>query len=183
MNLPILVLAIAFYAGVCWATLRHFRRVHAIPGALAALSIVWAGAFLAQIIALWPSRDLPPTAAIALPLLLIAITLWGWTVKSSRGAGLSLAFSLDLPTRLLECGPYRFVRHPFYTSYLLNWLALSLATLQWWVVAPSAAAVAIVVFAARSEEAKFANSDLADRYAAYQARTGMFFPRLRSTTA
>ena len=34
----------------------------------------------------------------------------------------------DTPASLNQSGPYRFVRHPFYTSYSLTWLAAAVAT-------------------------------------------------------
>jgi protein-S-isoprenylcysteine O-methyltransferase Ste14 len=54
-----------------------------------------------------------------------------------------------------------------------------LATLAWWVAVPSVAAIGLYVIAARREERKFAASPLAEAYATYRARTGMFVPSLR----
>ena len=182
MNTALLALAIVAYLAHCWAAFAHFRYVGGIPWPLAALSGVWAVAFAAQVAALWPGRALAPTAWLAAPLFVAALGLWAWTIASSRAAGLTAAFTRDTPERLLERGPYRFVRHPFYTSYALNWLAGSLATWRWWVVVPSVLACAILVVAARAEERKFARSALAGDYAAYRARTGSFLPRLRRPT-
>ncbi|MBL8834627.1 MAG: isoprenylcysteine carboxylmethyltransferase family protein [Alphaproteobacteria bacterium] len=179
MNVVLLALATASYAAHCWSAVGHFRYVDGVPYALMALSTVWAAAFAAQAAALWPGRALAPTAWLALPFFLAALLLWLWTVRASRRARLSVAFSRDTPTRLLDAGPYRLIRHPFYTGYALNWFAGCVATWHWWVIAPSVAAAVMLAIAARSEERKFARSPLAADYAAYRARTGMFLPRLR----
>lgn len=177
MNIALLALAILSYALHCWSALGHFRYVDGVPAALIALSTIWAVAFVAQAAALWPGRPLAPTAWLALPLFVATLALWLWTVRASRRARLSVAFSRDAPTRLLAAGPYRFVRHPFYTGYTLNWLAGCVATWRWWVIVPSIVAAAMLVVAARVEERKFARSALAADYAAYRTRTGMFLPR------
>ncbi len=179
MNLILLSFATISYAAHCWSAAGHFRYVDGIPYALMALSATWAVAFAAQAVALWPGRALAPTASLAVPLFVAALALWLWTVRASRRARLSIAFSRDMPTRLLDAGPYRFVRHPFYTGYALNWLAGCVATWRWWVIAPSVIAATMLVIAAWSEERKFARSVLAADYAAYRARTGMFLPRFR----
>src|SRR5262245_32504560 len=144
MNTLLLALALASYAGHTWAAARHFSYVDGLPAPLLLLSGVWALAFAAQVAALWPGRALAPTAWLGVALFVAALALWLWTILTSRAAGLSVAFSRDAPTRLLEAGPYRFVRHPFYTSYSLTWLAGCVATWRWWVVLPSVAATAMI---------------------------------------
>lgn len=93
-----------------------------------------------------------------------------------RANPLSLAFSTDAPTFLNESGPYRWVRHPFYTAYAISWLAVCAITGH-----PAAAAVFVVmmslyVYAAYQEERKFLQSRFAADYRGYQQRTGMFLP-------
>jgi protein-S-isoprenylcysteine O-methyltransferase Ste14 len=86
------------------------------------------------------------------------------------------AFSADPPLRLVCNGPYRSVRHPFYSSYLLTWLAGFVATRSGILLLPFLAMLAIYWRAARYEEGKFSTSNLAEKYAAYRARSGMFLP-------
>lgn len=97
-------------------------------------------------------------------------------LTAMRTSPLSLAFSTDAPTFLNESGPYRWVRHPFYTAYALSWLAVCAITAH-----PAAAAVFVVMMslyvrAALQEERKFLQSPLTVDYRAYQQRTGMFLP-------
>ena len=80
------------------------------------------------------------------------------------------------PAHLMTTGPYRVVRHPFYCSYLLVWLAGLVATAKWWLALTVAIMVAIYLRAARFEERKFLDSALARHYRDYQARTGQLVP-------
>jgi protein-S-isoprenylcysteine O-methyltransferase Ste14 len=179
MNAALLVLAIGSYGAFSWGAFRHFRRVEGVPAMLGALSLVWAATVATQVAALLPGRSLAPTAALALPLFAAALALWLWALRASGTRQLSLAFSRDAPLKLIESGPYRLMRHPFYTSYMINWLAGCVATWRWWTIAPSVLATIMLTLAARAEEGKFARSPLAGVYEAYRARTGMFLPALR----
>lgn len=178
-NYPLLALSIAFYLLHFWGAACHFRRVGPARPGLLALTLIWAVAFAAQVAGLWPGRPLWAHAWIAFPLYGAALGLWAWAVATTRRERLSLAFSPDPPEAIIDRGPYRYVRHPFYVSYTLYWLAGAAAAPIWWVVAPSLLAIALYVAAARAEERKFAVSPLADAYTAYRARTGMFLPSFR----
>ena len=78
----------------------------------------------------------------------------------------------------MTAGPYRFVRHPFYVSYIVFWAGWSLAIWSVIVLFPFAILIVIYVFAARMEERLFAGTQMADQYAAYRQRTGFFWPKL-----
>lgn len=99
-------------------------------------------------------------------------------IRASRRARLRYAFDPEHPHSLLEDGPYRVIRHPFYTSYVIFWAGWAIAA---W--SPSGFAcflvlLAIYIWAARMEERNFAASPLAADYAAYKGRTGFFWPRI-----
>jgi protein-S-isoprenylcysteine O-methyltransferase Ste14 len=181
LNQTLMALSIFFYCLYAWGSLRHFRRSDQVRPGLGALSFVSAIAFAAQLAGIWPTHRLWGGAGAAIPVYAAALGLWVWAVATTRGAELALAFSRDAPIGLVNRGPYRYLRHPFYAAYTLYWLAGCLATLAWWVAVPSAAAIGLYVMAAQSEERKFAASPLADAYAAYRATTGMFVPLLRRT--
>jgi protein-S-isoprenylcysteine O-methyltransferase Ste14 len=125
------------------------------------------------------TNDAPLAAQIA-ALALEALALWLFyrTIAASRGGGLHLAFDVDNPVSLVTSGPYRYVRHPFYTSYLIFWTGFALGTWSLWSVPLLALMVVLYTVAARGEEAKFANTEMAPDYAAYRERTGMFWPKL-----
>jgi len=74
-------------------------------------------------------------------------------------------------------GPYRYVRHPFYASYCLTWVAGAAACGSAVVVSTFVLMLAMYVRAARFEERKFLRSPQAADYANYQRSTGMLVPR------
>lgn len=142
----------------------------------------WCGvAFAAMHLAalLWPASVTPSRGYAAALLYAAALALFWWTIASNRRAPLSAVFSPDLPAHLNQHGPYRIVRHPFYCSYLITWIAGVVATRQWWLASTVVVMLAIYVRAARAEERKFSSSSLAGSYDSYRAKTGLFLPNPR----
>ena len=160
-----------------WGAARYFRRVRGVPLAMSLTSIFTVAAFLWLVVRLglgfrsswWGVSIVVETAA--------ALLFW-WSVQATNEHRLTLAFSEDLPSRLITVGPYRYVRHPFYSSYIVFWVAASanvVGVVHWLI--PLIAAP-LYFYAAMQEEGKFARSDLANDYDAYRSRTGMVLPKL-----
>ena len=167
--------ATACFATFSWGVKKHFRSTGAMPLGMKITSLLSLGLFVAfvwQVIqgvsGLWP---------VALGLFTGALAVFAAAVAASRHTPPTLAFDTDAPSFLLQHGPYRYVRHPFYLAYVLFWLgtAVALPGLLGW-VAP-VLMTALYIEAASREERKFAKSDLAGDYKAYRARAGMFWPR------
>lgn len=112
--------------------------------------------------------------------LFVAIIIFFCAVAANRKKKLTAVHSSDLPSHLTRSGPYRYVRHPFYLAYILTFFSSALASEHAVPTLCAAVAFANYLYAAYSEEAKFAKSALAGEYRAYQASTGMFLPRLRT---
>jgi protein-S-isoprenylcysteine O-methyltransferase Ste14 len=164
------------FAAFVWGVQAHFRRTETIPAGTKLISALSLASYLAFAIhitfgapgAFW---------ALALALFVVSLGLFAWTVSSTRQTPPTLAFDTDAPSFLLRHGPYRYVRHPFYLSYLLFWTGTACAfsgILPW---AAPAVMAAVYARAATREERKFAHSDLATAYDAYRRRAGMFLPR------
>ena len=174
---------IASYAAGVWGLYGHFIKQDRIePGMkftslLSLVGIVW---FLAV---RWHAHALagtigPARDATALCLLAVFALLFTWAVAATRRRRLTLAFSKDQPAFIHMAGPYAWIRHPFYTSYLLFWCAAAIASASWafWLVPLTMAA--IYWRAISIEEAKFAASPVSLEYQSYKMRTGMLFPAL-----
>jgi protein-S-isoprenylcysteine O-methyltransferase Ste14 len=120
-------------------------------------------------IAVTPISALQVAAA---PLVLAGLLVSAWALWHLRAA-----FSIEPQARhLTTSGPYRFVRHPIYTGYLLQYAG-------WWMVRPTpqlAAALAVwlvlVFWSIRYEER--ALSKAFPEYVDYRARVGGISPRL-----
>jgi len=165
------------FVAFVWGVKSHFRKTQRIPDGTKLISLLSTLGFLSFITHLALGH---PGAAWGFALLLFvgSLGLFSWTVKSTRRTPPTLAFDDDKPSFLLLQGPYRYVRHPFYLSYLMYWVGTAIAfngALSW--VIP-VALIAVYLQAANREEEKFAHSELATAYETYRSKAGMFLPRL-----
>lgn len=176
-RLFILLPATCCFLSFCWAMLRHFRSVGPMPHGMrlvGALSILIMGVFA------WQVSAMPLSAAwpAALALMIGSLALFGWTVRTTRNADFALAFAGVQPRGILVTGPFRYVRHPFYTSYIIFWLAICIATTSSLCWLGSIVLLVCYVVAARQEERNISLGRFAAEYGHYASRTGMFLPRL-----
>jgi protein-S-isoprenylcysteine O-methyltransferase Ste14 len=159
-----------------WAMLRHFERAgKPKPGMALTASVVPVFAAL-NVMALLTRPLVYPAAAL---LLYGAGGLLFWlAIAATHGRGLAACFQCDVPQAVVNSGPYRMIRHPFYSAYTLVWAAGFAAT-GWWPLAAIAIFMAgLYTTAARQEEAGFLRSPQGPVYRVYQERTGRFLPRL-----
>jgi protein-S-isoprenylcysteine O-methyltransferase Ste14 len=148
---------------------------------------IWAGTATAVIIIramLWSDAIDLGTAAVSGAVLLAAGILFLASVgeqkrqlrKSGSGAELQYAGSTAPPAQLTVTGPYRFVRHPIYSSYALGWIGGAIATSDPLAILMTCIMLALYVASARTEERAILRSDFADTYGRYQTSTTMFIP-------
>jgi len=94
-------------------------------------------------------------------------------------------FSADLSIKkdhdLIEVGPYRKVRHPMYTVFIVFTIAIALITSNLLCVVFSLIISISFPSIAKSEELMLIDA-FGDKYRSYMTRTGRFFPPLRSNS-
>lgn len=129
-----------------------------------------------HLVAILASNIIPAQSFASSAIYLMALALYWWAISANRRLPLSAAFSPDLPKHLNESGPYRFIRHPFYCSYLLTWIGGVVASGQLWLLVTVAIMLIIYIRAANEEEEKFSKSPLASEYNSYRSRTGQLMP-------
>jgi protein-S-isoprenylcysteine O-methyltransferase Ste14 len=78
---------------------------------------------------------------------------------------------------LVTTGPYRWIRHPFYTSVALAILGNSLAAANWFILAAGGLVFMLMAIRVRKEEENLI-ARFGDDYRNYMERTGRFLPRL-----
>jgi len=154
----------------------HFVSATLPPGMkfLVALSAL---AIFVYVFALWTAAAPVWQRIVGLCLQLFAAGLFNWARTTTLENRFTAAFDTDEPAFLTKSGPYRFVRHPFYVSYIAFWLGSSLGgnSLALWLIC--FVLVGSYVVAALIEERKFKNSTLAADYRNYAKRTGFLFPK------
>ena len=85
---------------------------------------------------------------------------------------------LNAPKQIITYGPYRFVRHPFYVSFLLLAIGAVLIAKDPVTMAAFPLGLLSLDWTVRKEEKKLLASPLGEEYGAYRARTGKFLPRM-----
>ena len=124
-------------------------------------------------------------AAVSLPLWLrwtgvglglIAGLLLFWTFRS-LGKNLTDTVVTRKEHTLVTTGPYRWVRHPFYTSVAFAVLANSLAAANWFLFVTGSLVFVLQAIRTRKEDENLI-ARFGDDYRNYMQRTGRFVPRL-----
>ena len=141
---------------------------------------MWIGAFAWLVNPRWMAWS-----AVALPQWLrwtgIALMIAGgallvWTFRS-LGRNLTDTVVTRREHTLVTHGPYRWIRHPLYTSAGLVTVGLSLAAANWFLLLAGGLAVALLVIRTRTEERNL-EARFGDAYRGYMKRTGRFLPRM-----
>ena len=120
--------------------------------------------------------DLYRGVAAAL-LFVCSVMLYEWARRSVRGRGFSVGLSGRVPDSVFQGGPYAYVRHPFYLSYMLAFAGSALALPQIPMLVVCVANLALFTYMVISDERTIEGSPLASDYATYKQRVGRFFPR------
>jgi protein-S-isoprenylcysteine O-methyltransferase Ste14 len=114
---------------------------------------------------------------------------WGGVIALLAGAALLVWTFRTLGTNLTDTvvtrqkhtlvvyGPYRWVRHPLYSSAALLVVAISLIAANWFFLAAGVALLSILIVRTRTEEQNLVLR-FGDSYERYMKRTGRFVPRL-----
>jgi protein-S-isoprenylcysteine O-methyltransferase Ste14 len=124
----------------------------------------------------WSSVPLPASLRwIGVAIGALGGALLVWTLKH-LGENLTDTVVTRKQHTMITTGPYAHVRHPFYVSAALAFLANSLVTANWFVFVTGALALTLLIVRCRTEEAKLIER-FGDAYRDYMRRTGRFVPR------
>ncbi|MGE3820464.1 MAG: isoprenylcysteine carboxylmethyltransferase family protein, partial [Isosphaeraceae bacterium] len=176
-----LFLGLCCYLSFGWAARRFFRRTGPLNSCQRwVLATMYATGILHGAAIIYKNHGTIWHFLVALFLFQFSLTLFWSSVIAARRHSLALFFAgSDEPTMgLLTTGPYGWVRHPFYTSYLVAWTAGVVVTNQTWLLGSLAICLAVYYLAATREERRLLDSHLANDYEAYSKRAGMFWPSL-----
>ncbi len=178
MSLDVVVCAVGWIIIAChtWSLRYHFDMPVTPPGVrLISTLVILSATLLTFLVFRYDQPIIPQLAGLAM--LVFSFIMFWITIRESRNARLLAAFDEKMPHGLLKSGPYAWVRHPFYTSYLIQWFGWAIACWNIWGLVPVIGMTATYLAAANDEEKKFAKSDMAAEYAEYKKGTGRFFPK------
>ena len=155
----------------------YFERSPRPPWVIAVhyLSMVLAMLLVAGVTLLPPRSD----GFVGLGILMYtgSVLLFLGAIECAKRTRLQRSFvDHPLPDRLITDGPYRWVRHPFCSGYLLGALAAPIAVDDWRLALIALPLVIVTVAAAVREERVWLSSVHAEQYRSYRRRTGMFLP-------
>ena len=171
-------LALAYFLMISAATKQHFASekypigmyVISILSLFGLTTYLW-HAFLGNL-----DHYILPSA-----LILIAFALFVWAIRHSSKKKLSLAFDEEPKVDgIITTGPWRYIRHPFYLSYILFWLACAIGTTHFTSIVVLATLLFIYGYSARREETILKQSPYGDEYLQYRENVGFFLPKLVS---
>jgi protein-S-isoprenylcysteine O-methyltransferase Ste14 len=156
----------------------YFRSGSAGPGAAIAEGVfVYGGIVPVWFVGLYNPIHLV-NGVIAASVLVASVALYEWSRATIWRRRFGVGWSDHVPEELCEAGPYRFVRHPIYLSYLLASIACLVALPHWILALMVALHATVWALAVRADEKRIAASPLAGAYEDYRRRVGLFFPRL-----
>ena len=125
----------------------------------------------------WSSMPLPVWVRWAgVAPLLTGCALLVWTFRS-LGKNLTDTVVTRQQHTLVERGPYRWIRHPLYSSAALMIGALSLVAANWFLFATGVVVLCVLIIRTRTEEENLV-ARFGDSYRRYMERTGRFLPRI-----
>jgi protein-S-isoprenylcysteine O-methyltransferase Ste14 len=157
-------------------SVKHTRRDTAVAWLFVAIQF----ALLAVMVfyprdAGWIPTDLMRTVGFVFMAAGVGVGLWAAVYL---GRGLTPSPLPNGSVGLVMRGPYRFVRHPMYTSVILLGIGMTIRSGSWVVL--FAFVVLVLLFAVKSrwEEAHLA--DAFPGYERYMTSTGRFVPRIAS---
>jgi protein-S-isoprenylcysteine O-methyltransferase Ste14 len=170
------LVGLAYFLSISVATKQHFKS-DAYPVGMyliSALSLAGLMTFLFHAF-----RYELVFAGVTLGLILAAQALFVWSIRHSRTAGLTLALDTEMQSqKIIKTGPWRYMRHPFYASYLVFWLACALATQNIISVIVFLTLAGIYTYSGLKEERALSSGPLRKDYIAYRDTVGFFYPRL-----
>jgi protein-S-isoprenylcysteine O-methyltransferase Ste14 len=115
--------------------------------------------------------DLTPAASGA-ALSVLSLALYEWARRTIIGRRFAIALADEVPEAVCEDGPYRYMRHPFYLSYVVASLGMLVATLNLIAAAVFVCNSIVFTYMARDDERTLKASPLSSDYDAYRQRVG-----------
>jgi protein-S-isoprenylcysteine O-methyltransferase Ste14 len=131
----------------------------------------------------WASFEVPPILRWMGALLgILTVPAVHWTLRT-LGRNVSETVFTKERHELVTTGPYRWIRHPLYSTGLVLFLALGVMAGSWVVLLVTAAAFVLLRWLVIPPEEEALLAKFGGQYRSYMERTGRLVPRLRRTAS
>ncbi len=124
----------------------------------------------------WMYLPVPLAGRIAGIVLGLGAVIIIFLVHRELGTCFSSTLVIRKNHRLVRTGPYRFVRHPMYSSYLMLFIGAFLVSGNWVIGGCGVAVIATLMTVRLAREEAMLAEAFGAEYADYRASTGMFIP-------
>ncbi len=127
----------------------------------------------------WSEFGVPEGArwsGVALGLLTVPAVFW---VMRHIGPNVSETVLTKAEHQLVTSGPYRWIRHPLYTSGVVLFAGIGLAAANWFILALDVIILVVVRSVLIPREERELVQRFGTRYLDYAARTGAILPRVK----
>ena len=104
----------------------------------------------------------------------LAVKLLLWTAQHNKPGNFNIVPEIKKGCQLIQTGPYKFIRHPMYTSVLLIGFAALFFGFAWFKILIIGILILVMVIKARREEKYWCESS--EAYKTYQQKTKIFIP-------
>lgn len=168
---------------------RRAKRVRVVSGGRSASDTIGLASALfglAVLPAIYVATGFPEAAdyrtawwAIVLGAIVFASALWVFR-RSHKELGRNWSITLEIRDqhRLINTGPYAFIRHPMYTSFLLMGLGQALLLPNWIAGLSGLVGFAVLFFLRVGKEERMMLENFGPQYRAYMERTKRLIPYL-----
>jgi protein-S-isoprenylcysteine O-methyltransferase Ste14 len=125
----------------------------------------------------WSALDLPEWMRwLGAGIGVVAGVFMTWTLRNLDG-NLTDTVATRREHTLVTTGPYRWIRHPFYSAVALIVLANALAAANWFLLLTGGLVFVLLAIRSRREEQNLV-ARFGDRYRDYMRDTGRFLPQV-----
>ncbi len=107
---------------------------------------------------------------------LIALLVFVWVLQS-LGRNFSTTLTIQKDQTLVSQGPYRWVRHPMYTSFVLLWIGFFCLSANWFIGLTGIFGFVWAIVVRTPKEEQMMIERFGDEYIAYMKLTGRYLPR------
>jgi protein-S-isoprenylcysteine O-methyltransferase Ste14 len=107
---------------------------------------------------------------------LAALIIFFWVLRS-LGQNFSTTLTIKKDQTLVIQGPYQWVRHPMYTSFVLLWVGFFFISTNWFIGLTGILGFVWAIVVRTPKEEQMMIGRFGDEYIAYMKRTGRYLPR------